>query len=165
MLKWFEKVDQKRPEIVSSRVRLVRNWSQYAFPSRLPQKESAEMLHRLEMGLQNLGSLDGKHYEYRNLGELGELEKKALQERRVFNSTIASKKTPAGLILSEDEDTAIVLNGTDHIRLHMFSSGLHLDELWTRCDQMDDFINARFPYAFDKNTDTLPPFPQMWEPA
>ena len=55
MLKWFEKVDQKRPEIVSSRVRLVRNWSQYAFPSRLPQKESAEMLHRLEVGLQNLG--------------------------------------------------------------------------------------------------------------
>ena len=159
MLKWFEKVDQKRPEIVSSRVRLVRNWSQYAFPSRLPQKESAEMLHRLEMGLQNLGSLDGKHYEYRNLGELGELEKKALQERRVFNSTIASKKTPAGLILSEDEDTAIVLNGTDHIRLHMFSSGLHLDELWTRCDQMDDFINARFPYAFNKKYGYLTSFP------
>ena len=77
----------------------------------------------------------------------------------MFNSTVASKKTPAGLILSEDEDTAIVLNGTDHIRLHMFSPGLHLDELWTRCDQMDDFINARFPYAFDKKYGYLTSFP------
>ena len=119
------------------------------------------MLHRLEVGLQNLGSLDGRHYEYRNLGEMGELEKKALQERRVFNSTVASKKTPAGLILSEDEDTAIVLNGTDHIRLHMFSPGLHLDELWTRCDQMDDFINARFPYAFAKKASVVLHLPTL----
>ena len=128
MLKWCEKVDQKRPEIVSSRVRLVRNWSQYAFPSRLPQKESAEMLHRLEMGLQNLGSLDGKHYEYRNLGELGELEKKALQERRVFNSTI------------------------------WMSCGRGVTR-WMTLSMQD------FPMPLIKNTDTLPPFPQMWEPA
>ena len=47
MLKWFECVDPKRPGIISSRVRLVRNWNQYAFPSRLPQKESLEMLRRL----------------------------------------------------------------------------------------------------------------------
>ncbi len=159
MLKWFECVDRKRPGIISSRVRLVRNWNQYAFPSRLQQKESLEMLRRLELGLQNLGSLDGKHYKYYDLGELGELEKKSLQERRVFNSTIASQKTPTGLILSEEEDTAIVLNGTDHIRIQMLSPGLHLGELWTRCDQMDDYINARFPYAFDKKYGYLTSFP------
>lgn len=159
MLKWFECVDTRRPGIICSRVRLVRNWNQYAFPSRLPQKESLEMLHRLKLGLQNLGSLDGKHYEYYYLGDMGELEKKSLQERRVFNSTIASKKTPTGLILSEGEDTGIVLNGTDHIRLQIISPGLHLEELWAQCDQMDDYINARFPYAFDKKYGYLTSFP------
>ena len=159
MLKWFECVDPKRPGIISSRVRLVRNWNQYAFPSRLPQKESLEMLRRLELGLQNLGSLDGKHYDYWYLGDLSDLDRKALGERRVFNSTIASKKTPTGLILSEQEDTGIVLNGTDHIRLQMISPGLHLGELWERCDQMDDYINARFPYAYDKKYGYLTSFP------
>ena len=108
------------------------------------------MLRQLELGLQNLGSLDGKHYDYWYLGDLSDLDRKALGERRVFNSTIASKKTPTGLILSEQEDTGIVLNGTDHIRLQMISPGLHLGELWEQCDRMDDYINARFPYAFDK---------------
>lgn len=159
MLRWFECVDQGRPGIISSRVRLVRNWNQYPFPSRLSQKESLEMIHRLELGLQNLGSLDGMHYEYVYLGDLSELDRKALQERRAFNSTIASQKAPVGLILSEDESTGIVLNGTDHIRLQMLSSGLHLEELWARCDQMDDYINARFPYAFDKKYGYLTSFP------
>ena len=151
MLKWFERVDPGRPGIISSRVRLVRNWNQYVFPSRLSQKESMEMLHRLELGLQNLNSLD--------LGDISELDKKAMQERRVFNATIASKKTPTGLLLSEEEDTSIVLNGTDHIRLQMLSAGLHLEELWSGCDQMDDYINARFPYAFDKKYGYLTSFP------
>ena len=58
MLKWFEEVDQTRPGIVSSQVRLMRNWSQYAFPSQLSDKEKQELLRRLEVGLENLGSVE-----------------------------------------------------------------------------------------------------------
>ena len=159
MLKWFEQVDRERPGIVSSRVRLVRNWDQYAFPSRLTPKEGMELIHRLEYGLRDLGSLDGKHYEYTYLEELGELERKALRERRVINSTIASRKAPTGLVLSDEEDVGIVLNGTDHIRLQALSTGLHLEELWKQADLMDDFINERFSYAFDEKYGYLTSFP------
>lgn len=159
MLKWFEGVDQERPAVISSRVRLVRNWSAYAFPSRLAQKESMEMIRRLELGLSDLGSLDGKQYEYADLDELSELERKALRERRVFNSTIASKKTPTGIIISEEEDTSIVLNGTDHIRLQLLAAGFHLEELWRRADRLDDYINERFAYAYDDKYGYLTSFP------
>ncbi len=159
MLKWFEQVDKERPGIISSRIRLVRNWDQYAFPSRLTQKEGMEMIHRLEYGLRDLGSLDGKHYEYTYLEELGELERKALRERRVFNSTIAARKAPTGLVLSDEEDVGIVLNGTDHIRLQLLSTGLHLEKMWKQADRMDDFINERFSYAFDEKYGYLTSFP------
>lgn len=117
------------------------------------------MIRRLECGLRELGSLDGKNYEYINLDELGELERKALRERRVLNSTIAAKKTPTGLIISDEEDTSIVLNGTDHIRLQVMAPGLHLEELWKRSDQIDDYMNARFSYAFDEKYGYLTSFP------
>lgn len=159
MLRWFEKVDRERCGIVSSRIRLVRNWEQYAFPSRLTPKEGLEMIHRLEYGLRDLGKLDGKHYEYTYLEELSELDRKALRERRVLNSTIASKKTPTGIIISDEEDTGIVLNGTDHIRLQCIGVGLHLDELWKRADRLDDYINERFSYAFDDKYGYLTSFP------
>ena len=160
MLKWFEQVDKERSgAIISSRVRLVRNWDQYVFPSRLTPKEGAELVHRLEYGLRDLGSLDGKHYEYTYLENLGELDRKVLRERRVFNSTIAAQKTPAGIILSDEEDVGIVLNGTDHIRLQLLSTGMHLEELWKQADVIDDFINERFSYAFDEKYGYLTSFP------
>lgn len=159
MLKWFEQVDRERPAVISSRIRLVRNWNEYAFPSRLAQRESMEMIRRLELGLADLDSLDGRHYEYAYLDELSELDRKALRERRVFNSTIASKKTPTGIIISDEEDISIVLNGTDHIRLQLLSAGLHLEELWRRADQMDDFINQRFAYSYDEKYGYLTSFP------
>ncbi len=160
MLKWFEEVDQTRPGIVSSQVRLMRNWSQYAFPSQLSDKEKQELLRRLEVGLENLGSVDGKNYVYRNWKDMNEVERKALEERRVFQSAASAKKNPViGLILSQEEDTSIVLNDTEHIRLQITSPGLHLEELWERCDQMDDYINARFSYAFDKKYGYLTAYP------
>lgn len=159
MTKWFEQEVRERPGIISSRVRLVRNWDQYPFPSRLSEKEGAEMIRRLQYGLKDIGSLDGEEYAYVHLSELSELDRKALRERRVFNSTIASKKTPAGLLISGKEDVNIVLNGTDHIRVQVQSAGLHLNDLWKRADQIDDYINARFSYAFDDKYGYLTSFP------
>ena len=159
MMKWFEEVNRTRPAVICSRVRLVRNLEQYAFPSRLDGKLAEEMIGRLEDGLKDLGSADGRHYEQARLQELSDLDRRALRERRVFNSTIASGKAPAGVMVSDDERVGIVLNGTDHIRIQLFASGLHLDELWTQAGLIDDYLNERFDYAFDDKYGYLTSFP------
>ena len=102
------------------------------------------MVRRLEFGLKDLSEVEGRKYEYAMLEELEELDRAALRERRIINRAAVEKKAPAGIILSEDEDTSILLNGDDHIRLQLLSSGLHLEELWERADALDDYINA-FP--------------------
>lgn len=158
MLKWFERTEQSKPNIILSRVRLARNWNEYAFPPKMSDKEALEMIKRLEFGLRDLGETDGTQYEYAFLDELSELDQSALRERRILNSAIVNK-TPAGIIISQEEDVSLVLNGDDHIRLQLFSPGLHLNELWNRADQLDDYINARFPYAFDEKYGYLTSFP------
>lgn len=159
MEKWFERVDRERPAVISSRVRLVRNLSEYAFPSRLSQEKSVEMIRKLEMGVGNLGILDGRHYEYAWLNQLSELDRKALCERRVFNSTVASVKTPASVLISDEEDVSVVFNSTDHIRLQVMAPGLHLYELWYQANLLDDHINSKFDYAFDDKYGYLTAFP------
>lgn len=159
MLRWFEKTDEKRPGVISSRIRLVRNWEEYKFPAMLGTQESEEMVRRLEFGLKDLAEVEGRKYEYAMLEELEELDRAALRERRIINRAAVEKKAPAGIILSEDEDTSILLNGDDHIRLQLLSSGLHLEELWERADALDDYINERFPYAFDDRYGYLTSFP------
>lgn len=159
MTKWFEKVDHSRLNVISSRVRLARNWDEYAFPHKLTDRQSQEMIRRMEYGLKDLSELNGKVYEFSDLDELNDLDRRALRERRILNSATVSKKSPTGIIISEEEDFCVILNGDDHIRLQVLKPGLHLDEAWKEADQADDYINARFHYAFDDKYGYLTSFP------
>lgn len=159
MTKWFDEVDKTRPNVVSSRVRLARNLENYAFPQKLSDHQSQEMIHRLEYGLKELKELDGREYEFSDLEELSELERRALRERRILNSSTVAKKTPTGIIISPQEDFCLILNGDDHIRLQVLKAGLHLEEAWKEADKADDYINARFHYAFDDKYGYLTSFP------
>lgn len=55
MTKWFEEVANDASNIVSSRVRLSRNWEEYKFPSRLEPDEARTMIARLKQNFQRSG--------------------------------------------------------------------------------------------------------------
>ncbi len=159
MLKWFEQVEKERTNIVCSKVRLARNWAEYVFPSKLSREDSQEMLARLNEGLKDLGDLDGRDYEAASLDEISELDRRALKERRVLNSSILERKAPMSILITREEDISLVMNGTDHIRIQVLSSGLHLTEALKTADRIDDYVNARFTYAFDEKYGYLTSFP------
>ena len=159
MSDWFERVENDSSNVVYSRVRLSRNWDEYAFPSRLMDRESRELVVRLEQGIQGLGSLDGHRYESAFLSQLRDLDKEAHKERRILNSSIAQRRSPTGLVISDDESASLVLNGEDHIRMQFLAPGLALRECWQRADKLDDYINERFSYAFDDKYGYLTTYP------
>lgn len=159
MHRWFEQTDDSRTGVISSRIRLVRNWQDFEFPSKLGEKVSNDLIHQLEFGLKDLGKEEDKIYNFSMLHELEELDRVALKERRVINSAAVTKKTPTGILLSENEGTGIVLNGEDHFRIQLMRTGLHLDDLWESADRIDDYINERFAYAFDDRYGYLTAYP------
>lgn len=159
MNKWFERMDSKSSNIVYSRIRLARNWDEYAFPSRMTKVQCGEMVKRLQEGLKSIGELDGREYQYRQLDTAQEMEKRALRERRILNLAAVNKKEPAGLLISEDEGSSLVFGGDDHIRIQQIGAGLCLDELWQQADALDDYVNERFTYAFDDKYGYLTSFP------
>lgn len=159
MLKWFEREEENRQNIISSKIRLARNWSEYVFPSRLSDEDGLEMVKRLCDGLADLGEQDGRMYETAYLNELSEVDVRALKERRVLNASVLDRKAPMAVMVSQEEDLSLVFNGTDHIRIQGLSTGLHLQELLKAVNQVDDFINARFSYAFDEKYGYLTSFP------
>ena len=159
MLRWFEKAETSAGNVVYSRVRLARNWEAYQFPQKLSDPDSRELISRLETGLKDLQEDDGLPYEYAYLEDLKELDRLALRERRILNSGTVAKKSPTGIIISEDESTSFILNGDDHIRIQVLAPGFHLDELWQRADKLDDYVNTRFSYAFDEKYGYLTSYP------
>lgn len=158
--KWFEKVGQTPGDnFISSRVRLARNWDEYAFPNRLTNEQAAELVGRLQYGLDDIEIVEKKNFITTTLDRIKEVDRLALKERRIMNATIAEGKTPTGLIISDTEDVSILLNGDDHIRMQFLAPGMALDELWERADKMDDFVNSRFNYCYDEKYGYLTSYP------
>ena len=116
MDKWYEVPGKAGTNVIYSRVRLVRNLKEYPFPGRLTKEQSAELSEKLLGGLTGIASMDRMQYQFTHLERMGDLEKTALLERRAINRSVMKKKDPTGMILSEDESTAILLNGDDHVR-------------------------------------------------
>jgi len=160
MLKWYEQVSMEPDNnYISSRIRLVRNWNEYNFPNKLDVITGGELVERLEFGLKDLGKMEKEEFLSTTTDKIPETERLAMKERRIFNSAIAGKASPTGLMLSESEDISIVFNGDDHIRMQLLAPNEELNELIKKADKLDDYVNARFSYAFDEKYGYLTSFP------
>lgn len=145
--------------IIYSKVRLARNWKEYVFPSKLTDEQAEEMVGRLCEGLKDIDGQLNLRYDLIDLAQIGELKKRLLKERRVINRVILQKQAPMSMYLSENEDVSLVFNGADHIRIQVTKPGFQLDGAYQDADQLDDYVNARFPYAFDPKYGYLTSYP------
>lgn len=159
MSKWYEAVENTPSNIIFSRVRLARNWDAYKFPSRLEDKEAGAMVKQLKSELKGLPTFDGRDYEYMDFAGLESLDRTALRERRLLNRALVEKKTPGGIILSEDECVSLVLNGDDHIRMQVLAPGMALKDCHEEADRIDDYINEHICYSYTDKYGYLTSYP------
>ncbi len=158
--KWYENVGQSRDDnYICSRIRLTRNWEEYAFPNRLDMRQAGELVGRLMDGIGSIEALAGENFTMNTLDRYSEIERLAMKERRVMNAQAAEARVPAGLVLSKTEDVSILLNGDDHIRLQVLAPGLDIDSIFKRADKLDDAVNSRFNYAYDEKYGYLTSYP------
>ena len=69
------------------------------------------------------------------------------------------RRTTVELILSAQEDISVLLNGTDHIRIQAIRPGMDLSAALKDADQIDDYVDERFSYAFDEKYGYLTSYP------
>nr|WP_294491922.1 protein arginine kinase [uncultured Anaerosporobacter sp.] len=152
MPKWYEEQSKQSDVVISSRIRLARNFAKYPFSPKLTL-EQAELLcedihNHLEEKKTKLEEVVGKYYYY-NVTKASEIEKEALVERHIITKKLAQKKQPVGVIMTEDESVSLMLNEDDHIRIQAISSGMNLLTLLEKANAIDDFISESLQYAFD----------------
>lgn len=153
MSKWFEVTGKPQGIVVSSRVRLARNVEGFVFPGKMGEEEKQKLLRKLREGLSEFDM------SYVDLKQLDQNQKKALKERRLINSAIASRNSSMGLYTSEDESISILAGGDDHLRLQCMLPGSSLLKGWQLIDDLDDRINEHFDYAFSEKFGYLTSFP------
>lgn len=145
MSKWYLGEGDHNDVVVSTRVRLARNLSDYPFPSRLDNKSKIEVNEKVRDAL-----ADREKLQYTELKTLTRAQLVSLAERHLISPEFASNTDGRALLLSDNEDVSIMLCESDHIRLQVMKSGLALQEAYELADKIDSEINEKLNFAFDE---------------
>lgn len=158
-MKWFETNNNNSSNYVASRIRLSRNSADYKFPYKLAPAEARDMIDEFKFALRDIPSDNNGIFEYADFEKMEVMEKSSFRERKLLNRTLEGKKTPGGIIYSEDDKISIVLNGEDHIRLQVMDSGFALDDCFAKADMIDDYMSSKINIAFNSKYGYLTTYP------
>ncbi|HAN99809.1 MAG TPA: protein arginine kinase [Planctomycetaceae bacterium] len=132
--------------VVSTRIRLARNLSDFPFIRRCTDIDRAGIeslvLRRLELrpefaGLQRI-----------DVESLDELDRRFLVERQLISRELAEAEGARSLLLEPNERLAVMINEEDHLRLQVMKSGLQIAEAWQSIDRWDNLLQEVLQVAF-----------------
>jgi protein arginine kinase len=132
--------------VLSSRVRLARNLEHFPFPGQARPDERTAACAEIREACAGAPSLADALFL--DMGTLDPMDKLVLKERHLISRELAEKGEGSGLIVAEDERTAIMINEEDHLRLQAMSPGNDLLAVWRRVDAVDTELESRLDYAF-----------------
>jgi protein arginine kinase len=150
MLKWFEKGINSNDVVISSRVRLARNNSQYNFPSKLSKDDANSIINDAKEVVLGTNDNTKSFFNFIDMSQIPSLDKVAMMERHVISPNFIRMPIPTALLLSEDESISIMINEEDHFRIQSITNGFNLDEALVNANRIDDLLEERISYAYDK---------------
>lgn len=155
MLKWYEHEETAGDIVISSRIRLARNFNDYLFADKISEEDAAKMINSVAKRFE---ADYPEEFRCLYMKECSESGRNALKEKRVITSYLAGKNNGA-VILSEDEGTSVLLNGEDHVRIQVLCNGMDIQSCFKKANEIDDYIDAHFDYAFDEKYGYKTTFP------
>ena len=133
--------------VISSRIRLARNFAGFPFPNHAGRVERVQVLELAERHI--LGSGLAPEMAWVELADLSPLERSVLVERHLISKQHSRGDGPRALAVSSpDERLAIMINEEDHLRVQVMRPGLALREAFEQADEADNRIEAGADYAY-----------------
>mgnify|MGYP000908146761 CR=1 FL=1 len=149
-MSWFEDNGPEGDVVLSSRIRLARNFDDLPFPDIMNKEQAETSVKRCRQALLDNGSALSPDLEFIDLGKADDTGRQALVEKHLMSPDLAKNYDEGALILKKDNSVSIMINEEDHIRIQCFCAGLDLDKTWDLADKIDDLLEENVSYAFDK---------------
>lgn len=134
--------------ILSSRVRLARNFEDLQFPNKCIDHDLEEVEQRMRFLTKAFSDIEKEVFSYAQLSQLSDSERATLVEKHYMSPALAEKKPHSGLLFNESGNISIMVNEEDHLRIQVMDVGLSVQKCYERAVRLDDVIEAKYPYAF-----------------
>jgi protein arginine kinase len=136
--------------VLSSRIRLARNFENYKFPTLFTHEEAKKIILTMEEILSRSSFKKFGQMELLKIGEMQPLQKRVLVEKHLISPHLAEDSPYGAVLVTENEEVSIMINEEDHIRIQCLFPGLQLSEALDTANEIDDWLENHIQYAFDE---------------
>ncbi|MCC6319579.1 MAG: protein arginine kinase [Gemmatimonadaceae bacterium] len=146
---WLEGSGEFTDVVLSTRIRLARNFEGIAFSGRSREGERLRVLQAVRDAHPHVASL--KHGVLLRLDELEPNDRLLLHERHLVSKELAGLEpggVRGGAAVVVSQGLGVMINEEDHVRLQAVRSGLAPHETVAAALQLDRELGARVPYAY-----------------
>ncbi len=143
---WLKGTGSNSDIVISSRIRLARNISDFPFPHWADKKQGEDVLVKIKGSFSKIDWL--KNTTFFELAKMDSIDKQFLVERHLMSLDHAQKTNSKGVVVDDNEIVSIMVNEEDHIRMQVMQSGFNLHEAWDIINTIDDSIAKELNFAF-----------------
>lgn len=150
-MEWISADGPHADIVLSTRVRLARNLSEFPFGLRTVQDERESVLDLARDAAEQSSSLrDGSALTMKQLspGTRQLLLERHLVSRELIGEEGKEPPRASALLLAPSESLGLMVNEEDHLRLQSLVSGFRLHDAWVKVDLLDQELSGRLKYAF-----------------
>ena len=144
---WLKGTGPESDIVISSRIRLARNLSEFPFVRKCSDSDKASIESRVA-DLINQESKWSDPVNYFRVDQMNDLDRQFLIERQLISRELAESNGARSVLIDSDEKFSLMINEEDHLRIQAVQSGLDLTEAWHRINAIDDFVDSCLTYAF-----------------
>ena len=131
--------------IVSSRIRLARNWKKYPFPGKLSSEQAEEMKNAFR---DLFHAYPEEEFDFLDMKNVSEVQAGAMMEDHLISPEFARRKEHSALLLGKKKRLSVMVNEEDHLRLQAVSAEESLSDLYGQISALDDYLDQKIEYAF-----------------
>ncbi len=136
----WQKTGPEIDVVLSTRVRLARNYKDIAFPTSMNLADSLKVKDRT---LNILKDFDEFKFNYYDFSSMSPIERVTFVERHICSKELARTPQMSALLISRDESVSIMINEEDHIRAQAMSVGLDYEVALEKTNVIQDaFLNS-----------------------
>ena len=151
-VRWLDASGPNSDVVISTRMRLARNVTGYAFTGRARDGERLRMLAQVRDSLRGVPSLHGSLLL--RLEELAPQDRQLLHERHLVSKELAGldQQHPlrSGAAVFLGETVGLLVNEEDHLRLQALRSGFAVAHAFEAVQRLDRELGAQVPFAFHR---------------
>lgn len=146
---WYVEKGPESDVVISSRIRLARNFKQYPFPTRMSKEERKKVLEEVKNAVFSNSETTAKKFLFVDIQEMTPFDRLVLMEKHLISPDMVESQQDSGVIISNDEKVSIMINEEDHVRIQCMSAGMQLDSAWKQGNRIDSILEEKIDFAFN----------------